>query len=178
MGLSKLTERAAELRKEMRDTGKALLLESLGEFFGKHPEAKSVVWTQYSPHFNDGDACTFSMNEPELNVYVDKMAEDVRAKAGVVAAEDGDEGEDDEERYSYGESSPGIRALQAICGLGYYKAEKTRDCNEAEASLLADWDALRQELNKAEDTMEQLFGDGYLIRCTREGTDVEEYDHD
>lgn len=33
------------------------------DFFAAVPQIKSVSWTQYSPYFNDGDACTFSVHD-------------------------------------------------------------------------------------------------------------------
>ena len=31
--------------------------------FKAHPTIKAVIWSQYTPHFNDGDPCTFRVNE-------------------------------------------------------------------------------------------------------------------
>lgn len=33
------------------------------EFLEDNPEVKGVSWTQYTPYFNDGDACIFDVNE-------------------------------------------------------------------------------------------------------------------
>jgi hypothetical protein len=32
-------------------------------FFVAHPEIRAVGWTQYTPYFNDGEACVFSVGE-------------------------------------------------------------------------------------------------------------------
>jgi hypothetical protein len=34
----------------------------LQEFMKEHPQVKQIKWTQYTPYFNDGDACEFSVN--------------------------------------------------------------------------------------------------------------------
>jgi hypothetical protein len=37
------------------------------EFLAPHiPAGCELYWTQYTPYFNDGEACTFSVNEPKL----------------------------------------------------------------------------------------------------------------
>lgn len=33
------------------------------DFLAKHPAVKAIYWTQYTPYFNDGDECMFSINE-------------------------------------------------------------------------------------------------------------------
>jgi len=33
-----------------------------GEIFTTYPNVKKISWAQYTPYFNDGDACIFSVN--------------------------------------------------------------------------------------------------------------------
>lgn len=33
--------------------------------FAKYPTVQAIRWQQYAPHFNDGDACVFTVHEPE-----------------------------------------------------------------------------------------------------------------
>jgi hypothetical protein len=54
---------AAAAREVMKDTLKEALAEGLAAFFAEHPDEKAVAWTQYTPSFNDGDPCTFQLNE-------------------------------------------------------------------------------------------------------------------
>ncbi len=37
------------------------------EFFTSYPEVSEIVWTQYAPHWNDGEACTFRVRSFELH---------------------------------------------------------------------------------------------------------------
>jgi hypothetical protein len=37
--------------------------ELMKNFFIEFPEVKCVGWTQYTPYFNDGDTCEFSVND-------------------------------------------------------------------------------------------------------------------
>jgi len=51
-----------ELRKEAAEAMKPMLI----AFMKETPQVKAVKWTQYTPYFNDGDPCTFSVNDPEF----------------------------------------------------------------------------------------------------------------
>lgn len=46
-------------RKEYSDYIAAML----SQYFETHPDVVAITWTQYAPHFNDGDACVFSVND-------------------------------------------------------------------------------------------------------------------
>jgi hypothetical protein len=51
----------------------------LQQFLVEYPEVRGIAWRQYIPYFNDGDTCTFSVNEPAFyfhNTDVD-VGEDI-----------------------------------------------------------------------------------------------------
>lgn len=67
MSIEKLEAAAKEfekLRNEMNTKAKALLQGAFEDVFKRFDQVKAIVWTQYTPYFNDGDACTFSVGEP------------------------------------------------------------------------------------------------------------------
>jgi hypothetical protein len=41
--------------------------------FERHPNVRSLTWTQYTPYFNDGDPCVFSVHD--LEVYDETIQE-------------------------------------------------------------------------------------------------------
>ena len=43
----------------MRQTAKDAFAEQSKPLFEKYPSIVSISWTQYTPHFNDGEPCTF-----------------------------------------------------------------------------------------------------------------------
>lgn len=63
--LTKLIDECVAMRARFAKDGKSLLSEIFKDFFAKHPEVAYLRWTQYSPHFNDGDACTFYVHDIE-----------------------------------------------------------------------------------------------------------------
>jgi hypothetical protein len=50
----------------LRRDGEAALKASFVEFFAAHPEAAAIQWQQYTPYFNDGEACYFGVCEPAI----------------------------------------------------------------------------------------------------------------
>lgn len=50
----------AEAQKVMGESMKDAIVLGLGDIFEKYPFLGGVTWTQYTPYFNDGDACVFT----------------------------------------------------------------------------------------------------------------------
>ncbi len=83
--MSKMDQYAAIRKKmedaqaEMRKIAKDAFIEAAGAIFNKYPGLKNASWTMYTPYFNDGDECTFGVNEVDtingLNRY-DREGED------------------------------------------------------------------------------------------------------
>lgn len=47
----------------LQEKGQSIFEEAAREIFKKYPNLDSFSWTQYTPHFNDGDPCNFRVNE-------------------------------------------------------------------------------------------------------------------
>ena len=59
-----LNKRIKELKDEMQAKTRVFMLDAFTDFFEKYDKiVDNVFWTQYTPHFNDGEACEFSTNE-------------------------------------------------------------------------------------------------------------------
>lgn len=52
----------------LRRDGEAALKASFVEFFAAYPEVEAIKWQQYTPYFNDGEACCFGVCEPEIKL--------------------------------------------------------------------------------------------------------------
>jgi hypothetical protein len=63
MGLEEIRKMRSELAEKIQKEGKALLAEEFRKFFDAHPEVEAIRWEQYTPYFNDGDACVFSVHD-------------------------------------------------------------------------------------------------------------------
>lgn len=181
--LTELVKKIEELRETMKREGQSALKEAFVDFFDKHPEADSIVWVQYTPYFNDGDACIFSKHASELKVDPDKMAPDVAKLLGFDA--DSDENEDDySDDYSYGDVCA-VSALYSLSnikegswGLCTRKGVPHRELTASEQSLVDDFNELDSNLKKIKELLQEVLGDHCMVRATRDGFDITEYDHD
>jgi hypothetical protein len=50
-------------RAKVAEQGKVAVAALFKAFFAEHPKVTAIGWTQYTPHFNDGDACEFSLHD-------------------------------------------------------------------------------------------------------------------
>lgn len=58
---------------KLRDQFKPLFL----EFFAANPNITSVVWSQYTPYFNDGEPCVFGVHGPRFDLGEDSDLTDL-----------------------------------------------------------------------------------------------------
>lgn len=66
-----------ELNALMKDKSKVLMKEMFAAFFKKYENVvHNIFWTQYTPYFNDGEACEFSVHEAFLTLSSDHEDDD------------------------------------------------------------------------------------------------------
>jgi hypothetical protein len=96
-----LTERIAELQREATEHAKIAIAQMAEEYFAKHSSLVSAIsWVQYTPYFNDGEECTFSVGD----IYVFMKQE---------LDEDGEEQfEEYDEEHAYNSYDYSIERLQ------------------------------------------------------------------
>lgn len=147
-----------EYQKKVSKIGKATLTEEFKKLFEEVPELESLKWTQYTPHFNDGDAC-------EFGVY------DFGGTFSVPIEDEEYEGYDRNTRqnkYSKVTREAGFE-FEVIQVQGKDPVMKKTD-NALKA--------LRKVANKCDELFESAFGDGVEVTATRKGFKVEDYSHD
>jgi hypothetical protein len=66
--LETLKAQLRELKLQFMTESQRLFSEAATELFDKYPTIESFSWTQYTPYFNDGDECTFRVNEYEPDI--------------------------------------------------------------------------------------------------------------
>ena len=72
-----LNAKIDELNALMKEKSKVLMQEMFADFFAKYENVvHSIFWTQYTPYFNDGEACEFSVHDSYLNLIQDMDDED------------------------------------------------------------------------------------------------------
>lgn len=148
----KLIAEQRELQKKFQATAQELFKETTKELFKMNPNVTGIVWTQYTPFFNDGDTCEFSVNEPSFTNAPDPES--------VHWGEyDGDE-----------ETAADGSEIFVWEGWGSAPASLNKESCEAFARMI--------QSSEMEDVMKAMFDDHVKVTATREGFSVDEYDHD
>ncbi len=76
--LEELKAKHADLKAQILAESKTCFNDMTKALFEKYPALESFSWRQYTPHFNDGDACEFSAHTSDLDfVWAGKEYEDV-----------------------------------------------------------------------------------------------------
>jgi hypothetical protein len=147
-----LAKRYEEMKSQLGSEGQESVKAMFRVFFETHSDVEAVRWTQYTPHFNDGDPCTFSVCEAQMRFK-------------------GDENWLDSWSLSSHANGRLTRLLQ-----GRTEAEAGLNVDDLEE----DFSKLNQLLQS--DTLafilDAAFGDGYEVTATRESITAEHYDHD
>lgn len=173
-----------EMRKEHMKSLQADFNEIIKLFFDECPKVQAVVWSQYTPYFNDGDECVFSVNEPS---FVTKNF-DVEDILNPYEYEDDDEygclkiptystdwqDEIDKDR-AHLKNRPDDKWVQ-----GYYP--KCIAALEQMQKDFAGYDvkikAFAELLSNNEDMLREVYGDHAAVYLTPKEVIVEEYSHD
>ena len=126
------------------------------EFFAMYPMVTTIRWTQYTPYFNDGSECVFSVYEPEIEVTASYLQRHPDIEATTCDA-------------SEGEEEPSERFISS-----WQLDERNKD------NYPGLWEAVEaiKELLTAEDILRHVFGEHAEIVVTPEKIEVEEYEHD
>lgn len=151
----------ARLEKALQESLQETFNESTKLFFEWYPHLETISWTQYSPWFNDGEECTFSRNEIDVNGHevngLDSLI-DYHAKSP-------------EERMRYAAGHPWVvrdyeRAMDNML-------ERVLITEGVNFSDLADF------INAFDDEFyEEAFGNHVEVTIRKDGVTVEEYEHD
>jgi hypothetical protein len=124
------------------------------ELFISYPELKSFGWKQYTPYFNDGEACVFS----SLHYY---------------PTINGNDENYDESEQAEGEIDIVKLGGKTIYGAGWKKIPNP-DYNPYYDEIVSTVKEFLNQFN--DDDMKDLFGDHVKIHITEENVVVEDYD--
>ena len=126
------------------------------EIFEKHPKIESFGWSQYTPYFNDGDTCTFSANTDYISINGEYVDDSKWVNETTVV----DWGTWNRELRIY-EGRVEVPNLD-------YDAELAKGSDEV-TEFLRNFD---------NDFYITRFGDHAEITVSKDGVDVDEYEHD
>ena len=211
----------AKLREEYREKIKVTFAEATKGFFEITPEVTALEWTQYSPHWNDGEECYFSVNEvyyylegqepgdfsyaeeAGFNAFSFKdegdLLQAIEELNAVINGPDLTEAQVDASRHRWDISESkyvGYRGANSSSYQTTFSREKAkRRFAELEEQLeetrkMAPIFARREEIEANieaitslissidNDAMEDMFGNHVKVTVTKNGVEVDEYEHD
>lgn len=153
----------ADIQRKMREEMQEKFGVLFKAFFKSFPEVKTIHWLQYTPYFNDGDECVFSVNE----VYFTSTP----YNAEEIAEENGED--EYEELDRWGEDSG------ALQGPRYdYKTRSYVPREGVSEELQVAMGKLSNIVHSSEDILLAMFDNHVWVRAHADGFDVQEYDHD
>ena len=72
-----LQKQIFSLQEQMREKSKDLMKAAFASFFEKYSDAvENIFWNQYTPYFNDGESCEFSVYDVFITLKSDAEDED------------------------------------------------------------------------------------------------------
>lgn len=136
-------------------------------FFNSCPEVEYITWTQYTPYFNDGDECIFSVNDMVYKLKTDTVNEDYNDLYDAYTSSSISWYLKQPEKYA-----KEIERFNMFVEDLNISVERLNEINGSFKHFVTLLNRLDDEVFK------QTFGDHVIITATIDGFDVEEYDHE
>ena len=134
---------------------------------------QNISWTQYTPYFNDGDVCEFSVNTDYLEIN-NESEDSTKMYSKTLTFKI--KNEDDIERDAKVCEEFGYR-IHRKKKIGDYGYRKNIEYSKYEDDILKNIKKIMSQI--PEDFYRDLFGDHARVTISKEGTlTVNEYEHD
>jgi hypothetical protein len=179
----------AEIKVEARK-----VIEAVGaEFFARNPSVTAIRWTQYTPYWQDGDTCSFSANDPELQIFeTDSDERYFDGHQGLLRRKEHHERQIAEIEAEIAAGEP------AKTGHFWHRSRGPEDIASAKSDIakideqiasaggvgaytkiVADFEVVSNIIKSIkDDDLEIVFDDHVQVFVTKDGITVEEYEHD
>jgi len=160
--LERLVERLTELnikRDQLITEGMEIFERSLLTLIRRYPLIQNIHWTQYTPHFNDGSPCTFSVGYLYVKIHgINYSVSDHPNNEPLLHA---DEYEND--NLSEEEFGKKLTPEQII---------------ESHPEMCKELLQLQNTLQVLQDVVYEQFGDHKAVTVDRDGVSTEDCEHD
>jgi hypothetical protein len=154
--LKEKQSKISDIKKEVVDLSSSIFEDFYKYIFEKYPKLESFGWSQYTPYFNDGDTCIFSVNTDYISIndeYVDDA--DWSSKVNII---------------SWGTWNRELRVYEGKVEEPNPKYDNELSSASSEISnFLGGFD---------NDFYLTKFGDHAEITVTKNGVDISDYEHD
>lgn len=194
-----LTDKIAALRAEAQEQARQILHQGTKSYFEKYGDiVEQLFWNQYTPWFNDGDTCEFSVgdvyvvlrNDEDEDKYSEGSEYDIHIDAYKDALAKWAEFNADPEAYkdrvnaeyggNYFNTLWNTREKYTPFYLPEYELREriARYEHYPEGFVEATSELIRFISSVDENIMEALFGNHVTVRVTANGIETEEYSHE
>lgn len=155
--LQALIDTQVAYQAELKKISQGSFKDFFSTWLAENPKIEFVRWHQYTPHFNDGDPCKFSVSDLYF-ALVDRET---------IPDHDGEE--------SSGERGDGFFTHFELSA-----QEKSDWCKVPRPAIVATepLDELADTMNDLYDALKISFGDGVQVTVSREEIVIDYYDHD
>jgi hypothetical protein len=149
-------EEIKKLKEEMLVASNKIFTDLTKTIFEDHPRVNSFGWHQFTPYFNDGDTCTFSVNTDYIYINGESVDESDWINETKIT--------------NYGTWNREKRQYEGRTEVPNFNYDK---------ELVAACDEIREFLSNFDnDFFMSQFGDHAEITITAEGVSVDEYEHE
>ena len=156
-GFDELLDLKKQYEDKLKKDGESIVKGALAEFFATFPEVEALRWDQFTPYFNDGEACVFTFRGLHVKIKNASVSDEVKEEINV-----NDFLDIEYDLYDWDDVKK-----EKIAKKGFEKLY--------EAGL-----KLNGQLGQVEDALETVFGDHSQVTVTSDGkVEIEDRsDHD
>jgi hypothetical protein len=139
----------------VKEQGKEVFLEAAKQIFQTNPNLEYFSWNQYTPYFNDGDECRFSVNYDWVSIKTTNMEDGARDLRIC-------------DQYAW--LNPGYKMKPRLESYGVSSYEELQQIAKSIQEVMKIFDY---------DDYEMMFDDHKTVTVYSDGTvEVEEYEHE
>jgi hypothetical protein len=151
-----MKKKMSDMRTELTGACKDIFKDASQELFEAHPNLVAFGWTQYTPYFNDGDVCEFGVrSDSPFIVFTTSESKDL---------------DYDNEFSTYRYESRWDSTLKKSTPVDLTpELEAELKTGKAVVAFLQMFD---------DDQFKMMFDDHAQVNVTKDGVEVEHYDHD
>lgn len=164
-----LIEAQQELARKFQEQAQALFKETIAEFWKLNPGVNAVVWHQFTPFWNDGDTCEFSVHSPTFTNATGDQLQYIQ-----YGEFDPEDEEENETVWATDNIQYVLTGNSAWCIADKQKILSGPAVNVESCTLLSKM----LQSSEFENIMKMMFDDHVKVIATREGFDVSEYEHE
>ena len=149
-------EEIKKLKQEMLEASNKIFTDLTKTIFEDHPKLESFGWHQFTPYFNDGETCEFSVNTDYIYINGESVDESDWINETKIT--------------NYGTWNREKRQYEGRTEVPNFNYDK---------ELVAACDEIKEFLSNFDnDFFMSQFGDHAEVTITTEGVSVDEYEHD